>query len=56
MVMEAMEADVAAAAFLSPATVHVTRVLAGTEAGAATVSTRLPVLQATVPADTPMQV
>lgn len=51
-----MEADAAAAAFLSPATVHVTRVLAGTDADCVTVSTRLVELQATVPADTPVQV
>jgi len=53
--MEAREADAAAAAFLSPATVHLIRVLAGTDAGVSTVSNKLPAFQATVPADTPLQ-
>jgi len=54
--METMEAAVAAAAFLSPATVHVTTVAAAMDAGVVTVSTRLVVDKAAVPADMPVQV
>jgi hypothetical protein len=56
VVMVAVPAAVAAAAFLSAATVHVTTVAAAMDAGVVTVSTRLVVDKAAVPADMPVQV
>lgn len=54
--METMEAGAAAAAFLSPATVHVTTVEAAMDAGVVTDSTRVVVDRAAVPAEIPVQV
>jgi len=54
--MRTVEAAEAAAAFLSPATVQVRVVLAAMDAGVVTVSTRLVVAKATVPAEMPVQV
>ncbi len=56
VVMVAVPAAAAAAAFLSPATVHVTTVAAAMDTGDVTVSTRLVVDKAAVPAPMPVQV
>ncbi len=53
---DTLNGAVAAAAFLSAATVHVTTVAAAMDAGVVTVSTRLVVDKAAVPADMPVQV
>jgi len=55
VIVTPVDAAAAFAAFLSPDTVHVTAVLAATDAGVVTFSKRLEELQTTVPADRPVQ-